>query len=134
MSGLVVYLDSSALVKLILQEREARALAIELRRWPERVTNVLARIEVARAVRRVGDTLPLRRKVERVLDSLALLELDDVVVATACQLNPVVLRSLDAIHLASALSLGPKLGAFIVYDKRLAEAAHQAGLPVLAPA
>ncbi len=67
------------------------------------------------------------------LAGLELVELDDRVIAAAAGLDPAELASLDAIHLASALSLGDDLGAFVCYDRRLAEAATAAGLPMLAP-
>jgi hypothetical protein len=68
-----------------------------------------------------------------VVRRLTLLELDRDLVLSAAGIEPAALRSLDAIHLASALSLGSELGAFVTYDHRLAEAARAANLPILTP-
>jgi uncharacterized protein len=71
--------------------------------------------------------------VEAVLAGIELIELDDPIARAAGEMHPASLRSLDAIHLASALALGDELAAFVTYDARLADAARSAGLPVIAP-
>jgi predicted nucleic acid-binding protein len=71
--------------------------------------------------------------VEAVLAGIEMIELDDPIARAAAEMAPRTLRSLDAIHLASALALGDELGAFVTYDGRLADAARSAGLPVIAP-
>ena len=130
----LVYLDSSAIVKLVVREPESEALTAALGAWPSRVTSVLAQVEVQRAVRRAGAKLTVRRRAERVLDRLNLVRVDDDIVRRAVDLTPPELGSLDSIHLATALSLGGALEALIAYDQRLASAARHAGLTVWAPA
>lgn len=133
MSESLLYLDSSAIVKLILPEPETGALMDLLSDRPERVTSALARVEVPRAVRRTGGDAPSLRRAEDVLVRLGTIGLDEEVLRAAARLDPGELRSLDAIHLATALSLGEQLGAMVAYDARLAEAARVNGLTVLAP-
>ena len=133
MPGELLYLDSSALVKLILAEDESSALRKELARWPHRLSSDLARIEVLRATRKASQDIEVRRKSEQVLAGLDLLRIDEQIVTLAADLEPPGLRSLDALHLASALSLGSDLGGLVVYDFRLAEAARLHGLRVVVP-
>lgn len=123
-------MDSSALVKLVVPEPETTALRDVLRSWPERVSSVVARIEVERVARRIGGGAI--RRARTVLSRIALVDLDDEVVETAAALRPPTLRTLDAIHLGTALSLGRDLGAVCAYDARLAGAAAEA-IEVLAP-
>jgi len=126
------YLDASALVKLVMVERETAALRAFLVHHPSRFTNRVAVVEVARAVSRqpVGDAPP----VGEVVHGLEILELDEELAVRAAQVGPAGLRSLDAIHLASALTLGDELDAFVTYDARQADAARAAGLTVESPA
>ncbi|MDQ2911612.1 MAG: type II toxin-antitoxin system VapC family toxin [Actinomycetota bacterium] len=131
-SGELAYLDSSALVKLVLEEKETPALTSFLRNWPARVSSVVCSVEVHRAARREAEAATMRAA--EVLELVDLIALDRVILDTACTTDPASLRTLDAIHLASALSLGADLGAFVTYDQRLLEAAERAGLDVLAPA
>jgi predicted nucleic acid-binding protein len=128
----LLYLDSSALVKLVVPEPESHALRDLLRSWPERVSSVIARVEVVRAARRIGSRAA--RLAEEVMDRLTLVELDDAVLQRAATAEPSHLRTLDAIHLATALSLGDDLSAVCAYDSRLADAAASAGIEVLSPA
>lgn len=132
MAGALLYLDSSALVKLVVPEPESRALRDALRSWSERVSSVVAEIEVERVARRIGGGAIRRGR--SVLARLALVELDEDVVRSAAALEPPELRTLDAIHLATALSLGDDLGALCAYDTRLADAAAAAGVDVVVPA
>jgi predicted nucleic acid-binding protein len=129
--GSLLYLDPSALVKLVVAEPESPALRELLTSWPERVSSVIAGVEVVRASRRVGETAA--RRANDVVAGVALVELDGEVLELAAVLEPVTLRTLDAIHLATALSLGGDLGAFCAYDARLLEVASSAGLEVLTP-
>jgi predicted nucleic acid-binding protein len=129
----LLYLDSSAIVKLVLPEPETEALFRLLGGYPERVTSALARVEVLRAVSRVGEDEPVLRRAEEVLDRLGLIRIDTKVLKAAARLEPRNLRSLDAIHLATALSLGDQLAGIAAYDIRLAEAAEAGGIDVLAP-
>jgi uncharacterized protein len=131
-AGQLLYLDSSAIVKLVVSESETRALRGLLRSWPERVSSVIARIEVDRVAKRIGGGTV--RRARTVLSRMALVELDDQVVRAASAIQPTELRTLDAIHLATALSLGEELGAMCAYDARLADAAAATGAEVVAPA
>lgn len=126
-----VYLDSSCLVKLVVRERESAALAQYLQAWPRRVTSALARVEVVRAVRVHGPAAVTRAR--RLLDGVHLIQVDDYLLDAAAELDPPVLRSLDAIHLAAAHSLRGDLARIVTYDQRMAAAARAMGLPVDAP-
>jgi predicted nucleic acid-binding protein len=133
MGGELLYLDSSALVKLVLPEAESEALLESLSAWPVRITSELARVEVVRATRRATAQPEAERRAWEVLTGLHLLKVDNDIFSAAARLEPRSLRSLDAIHLASALSLGADLGAIVIYDSNLAAAAEGHGLQVLAP-
>ncbi|TQN35682.1 hypothetical protein FHU33_4910 [Blastococcus colisei] len=130
----MIYLDSSAVVKLILQEAESDELESWLtvsRAKAPLVSSALTRVEVLRACRRVDETLltPARN----LLRGIDLLPMDSAIVESAAELSPAVLRSLDAMHLATALQLDADLEALIAYDARLAEAARAHGLTVDQP-
>jgi predicted nucleic acid-binding protein len=129
------YLDASALVKLATPESESDALRAELDSYDARVTNRLATVEVARALlRRGAASAALLDAVAEAFTGLAIMELDGAIAEPAGRIGPPTLRSLDAIHLVSALSLREELEALVTYDTRLADAARAAGLTVLAPA
>jgi uncharacterized protein len=130
-AGLLLYLDSSAIVKLVVLEPETRALRELMRSWPERVSSVVARVEVERVARRIGAGTV--RRARTVLSRIALVELDEPVVRIAAALDSTELRTLDAIHLATALSLGGDLGALCAYDVRLGNAAVSKTIHLLAP-
>ena len=127
----MIYLDSSALVKLVVAEPESGALRRFLRREPERVSCGLARTEVLRAVRPVGPAAVERAR--RVLRRVHLIRVDDVLLDAAGMIDAVVLRSLDAIHLAAAQIVAPDLTALVTYDRRMAIAAGALGFSVSAP-
>jgi len=127
----VVYLDSSALVKLVVAERESAALRRYLRSIPQRASCALAKVEVLRAVRPHGG--PAMKRARGLLRRLDLVQLDDDLLDAAAALDAGVLRSLDAIHLAAAQVLGDALTAVVTYDDRMAAAAGRLGLPVAAP-
>ena len=127
-----VYLDSSALVKLVVSEAESAALADHLRQRPSRVSCGLARVEVVRAVRAHGQ--PAVNRAKRLLARISLLHLDEVLLDEAAALGGEHLRSLDAIHLAAARAFGEGLAEVITYDQRMVAAAAQLGLTVAAPA
>lgn len=128
---MAVYLDASALVKLVVREPESEALRRFLRRHPERVSSALSQVEVVRAVRFQGARAALRAR--QLLSRIRLLRFDDAILVAAADSNPEILRSLDAIHLASAQALGSDLDRVISYDQRMREAAERVGLPVSAP-
>jgi predicted nucleic acid-binding protein len=128
----MVYLDSSALVKLVVREPESRALRVYLRREPERLSCGLARTEVLRAVRPLGPAAV--ETARRLLRNIDLVRLDDALLDAAGMLEPLPLRSLDAIHLAAVQLVAPALRAVVTYDRRMADAAASLGFPVAAPA
>jgi uncharacterized protein len=123
------------LVKLIVPESEAAAVRQLLRAWPRRVTSALATVEVARASRRYSleESVAVRRATHA-LAQVGVIAISDEILLRAAELQPMTLRSLDAIHLASALSLERDLGAFVTYDADLADAARALNIDVLAPA
>ena len=132
MSADVAYLDTSALAKLLMRERETAALRRELRHWPRRASSTLVRVELMRAVKRAG--LPrLSAPARRQLAALSLVWMDDALLDRAGDLDPASLRSLDAIHLASALALGNDLGVVVTYDDRMLQGAAALGLPTASP-
>ena len=127
------YLDTSAIVKLVVAEAETDAL----RAWiavagGPMVSSDLARTEVMRAVRRAAPGLAAEART--VLDSVHLLKVESRTFEAAGRIDPTSLRSLDAIHLAAALTLEDDLQGIVTYDERLAEAAGLNGVHVLAPA
>ena len=126
------YVDTSALVKLVVAEPETAALRAWLDESSREVVACdLVRTELLRAVRR---GLPDRVLQARgVLDAVTLLHITPSLFEGAGRLEPTGLRSLDAIHLAVALDLGDDLDGLITYDDRLAEAAVSHGIAVLAP-
>lgn len=128
---MAIYLDSSAIVKLVVRESESNALRRFLREHPTRVSSALARVEVVRAVRTQGPDA--QQRALDVLGRVRLLRLDDEVLTAAGRLAPDVLRSLDAIHLASATLFGNELSGIVTYDLRMAEAARLVGIRTFAP-
>lgn len=129
-----IYLDSSALVKLVVVEPESDALIGHMRGRASRVSCALARVEVLRAVR--GHGQPAIARARQLLQRISLLRLDDELLDDAGTLHAgnLRMRSLDAIHLAGARALGDGLADLITYDRRMADAAETLGLPVVAPA
>lgn len=127
------YLDTSAAVKLVLVERGSAALRRWLATRDERVfSSDLLRTELLRSTRRAAPQHMVQARA--VLDSLVLLTLSTTVCERAAMLEPELLRSLDAMHLAAALEAGDELEGIVTYDQRLAEAAKALGVGVLAPA
>jgi predicted nucleic acid-binding protein len=126
------YIDSSALVKLAVREPESAALRRYLGRRRPLVASALARTEVVRALLPVGPDAVRRGR--EVLARVDLLRINDRVLDAAGLLAPTDLRSLHAIHLASAEQLGSDLQGFVTYDERLASAAAGRGFRVIRPA
>jgi predicted nucleic acid-binding protein len=127
-----VYLDASALVKLVVDEPERGALEDHLEmRSLRRVTSALARVQVLRAAKVASPGPEAQAQAERVLGRCVLLAVSDLVLRDAARLASLRLRSLDAIHLASARTFAPD--EFVTYDERLAEAAREQGLTVVQP-
>ena len=129
----LLYVDSSALVKLVLAEPETPALMETLRQTSNLVSSAVAAVEVIRAARRASTSQAVVARAREVVRAVHLLAVDARVLDHAAELEPRGLRTLEAIHLASALSIRDDLEAMVVYDERLAAAAEAAGLKVLAP-
>ena len=128
----IAYVDSSALVKLVVAEPESTALRRHLRTFDRHVTSALSQTEVLRAVRRSDSSRIARAK--DVLRRVTLFGIDDQVLAAAAALEPPELRTLDALHIATALALGNGLDDFVTYDERQRRAAELLDLPTTAPA
>jgi predicted nucleic acid-binding protein len=126
------YVDSSALVKLAVQEPESTALRRYLAHHRPLVSSALVRTEVVRALLPLGAEAVRRGR--EVLGRVDLLRINDRILNAAGLLAPPELRSLDAIHLASAEQLGGDLRGFVTYDERLAAAAAGRGFRVIRPA
>jgi len=129
----MIYLDSSALLKLLVEEPESSALAswISERLSTPKVSSELAKVEVIRAARRLNArVVPAARALVSQLD---LIPLSSGLMEEAGDVGTAALRSLDAIHLASALSIREALTAFVAYDYRLVAAAKTAGLAAESP-
>jgi predicted nucleic acid-binding protein len=134
----VLYADTSALVKLVVREAESDAIEAEVARWDLIATGDIAAIELPRATARaradgragVADG----RVVLELLAALSIVPMTDEVRALAATMEPVELRTLDAIHLASALTLAEDLAGVLTYDHRMADAALARGVAVVAPA
>jgi uncharacterized protein len=125
------YLDSSAIVKLAVLEPESAALRRYLSRRRPLISSALARTEVTRALLPLGsDTV---RRGHDVLTRIDLMRVSDCLLSVAGGLLPVELRSLDAIHLATALELGSDLAHLVTYDERMTNAARALKLAVTAP-
>ena len=120
-------------MKLIRGEDETTALRMWLDLRPEQpvVSSELARVEVLRAARRIGDQVLAEARL--VVADLDLIPLDRAVQDVACDFGAPGLRTLDALHVASALLLGETLTEFVAYDHRLTDAARAAGLVVATP-
>jgi predicted nucleic acid-binding protein len=125
------YLDSSALVKLAVEEPESGALRRYLRKRRPLVSSALARTEVLRALLLEGDEGIARGRA--VLGRVELVRVNDLVLNAAGVLAPPELRSLDAIHLATFGELGADVGEIITYDERMRAAASSLGFKVAAP-
>lgn len=126
------YADSSALVKLVVEETESAGF----REWllahkPDVVASELARVEVIRAVS-LCHPASVQRAVE-ILQRISIKRITTSICSTAARIPPLRLRSLDAIHLATALDFEDCLAGFICYDQGLSVAAAACGLKVLAP-
>lgn len=126
------YLDASALVKLFKREPETDALRAALEQWPVRIASALIRVEAVCTARRIGGEDVLERA-HATLTRLTLLPIDPQIIALATEEYRPSLRAMDAIHLATALSVRAELGVVFVYDTDLHAAARAQGLNTLAP-
>lgn len=133
----MIYVDTCAVAKLARHERESEALFdwLDLREGESLVSSVLLEVELERALRRVEPAALAR--IPRILGAISRVELTATIRATAGEYQDPLLRSLDAIHLATAQtvaeSTGTELSAFLTYDKRLITAARAVGLKVEHP-
>jgi predicted nucleic acid-binding protein len=125
------YLDSSAIVKLVTREPESAALRRHLRHRRPLVSSALARTEVLRALLPAGEAALVRGR--QVLATVDLVRVNERILNAGGTLLPAELRSLDAIHLATARHLGGDLGEVVTYDERMAETAKLMGFKVASP-
>lgn len=123
-------MDASALVKLLRRETESELLVAELERWPALVTSALGETELWIVARRLGVSVS---RVREVAGRLLLVPVSEAVLRRAREPFAEPLRTLDAVHLASALSVRDGVGVFLAYDRRLLAAATAEGLEVGAP-
>lgn len=123
-----LYLDSSAITKLLVDEEGSSAVR-EAVRDATLVSSRVAVVEVTKAVQRAAPA----GSIEDALDAFVFIELDEELARAAAATGGPYLRALDAIHLASAALLGEELDAFVTYDSRQADAARGAGLSVISP-
>jgi predicted nucleic acid-binding protein len=127
-----LYLDSSAFGKIMVEEPESAALRTFVASAPRRrVSSALLRAEALRAVRLLGSEALAR--VRAALPRVDLVAIDDRILDAAGLLEPRIVRTLDAIHLATALALGDDLQAVVTYDGRMAEGARLLGLVAESP-
>ena len=127
----IAYLDSSAIAKLVMPEPEHEILRAFLASYPNRATSIIGVIEVGRAVSRRDASHG--RDLPDLWSRINVIPLDDRVAARAASIDPPALRTLDAVHLATALELSTDLEVFVTYDMKLADAATRQGLPVESP-
>ena len=130
----MIYFDTSALVKLVFEEAESMALTewLSVRTDVPKISSDLSTVELLRTCRRIDEDAIEDAKL--LLGGIDLLPMDRGIVEKATTLVPEELRSLDAIHLASALSVKEDLTALVAYDVRLCSAAQEAGIEVVSPA
>lgn len=134
----ILYVDTSALLKLLVREAESEAIETELLRWSKLATSLITEIELPRAVARARQersdaVIDGSVVLQGILASAAIVPLEAGIVAGARDVSPVHVGTLDAIHVASALSLGSKLAAVATYDHRMQEALARVEVEVLAP-
>jgi hypothetical protein len=129
----MIYLDSAAVVKLVHTEPESAALRgwLDERAETGWISSVLTEIESFRALARYAPQAASR--LPAVLDQIDLIDLDQPIRMLARTVTPATVRSLDAIHLGTALHVRSELTSFVTYDKRLLDAALAAGLPTDSP-
>lgn len=126
------YVDASALVKLFKTERETEAFRVALADWPVQVASEIIRVEAICTARRLGGEDVLRRA-NAMLERISLIPLSPEIIELATRAHTPSLRAMDAIHLATALSMREDLGPMFVYDSDLLAAATAWGLNPVAP-
>lgn len=130
MSGSLAYVDSSALLKLLFAEDESATFEAVISEWPDLVSSTILEVEVHRAAYR-EDLDPAA--VDVIVDAVSLMDVDTAIRRVARRFGPATLRGMDAIHLATAASLGTDLGVLFTYDIRMLDGALLEGLPAWAP-
>lgn len=131
MAGAGVYVDTSALGRVLLGEPDAPAVIRALEELDQHVASRLLRVELRRLALRTG----LLDQADQLLSGVALLPVDEALLEAAETVQPEIVATLDAIHLATALRLADAglIEAVMTYDVRLAEGARHHGLDVLSP-
>lgn len=134
----ILYVDTSALLKLLIREAESEAVEVELLRWGKLATSVVTEVELPRAIARAREERPdavIDGSVvlQSVLACTAIVPLGAGIVAKARDVSPVHVGALDAIHIASALSLGRDLATVATHDHRMQDALAKIKVEVLAP-
>jgi predicted nucleic acid-binding protein len=134
----ILYVDTSALLKLLVREAESEAVETELLRWSKLATSVVTEVELHRAIARAREERPdavIDGSVvlQGILASAAIVPLDADIVKRAREVSPVHVGALDAIHIASARSLGSDLAGVATYDHRMQDALAKIKVEVLAP-
>lgn len=130
MTGLVWYVDTSAFMKLVVDEESSTAMRDWSLTHDGLWSSHLLRTEALRAAQRLGIGA---RTIEEALESIALILPSVGTYASAGRLQPTGLRSLDALHISSALEIGPDLEGMVAYDQRLSTAAQQLSIAVVTP-
>ena len=126
MSDEVAYVEASAAIKLFAPEPETEFLRTFLLEWPSRVSSELLEVEVGRVGRAVGRA----REAGAIVSALGLVPISTAVLEDAVTLGPAELPVVAAVHVATALSLGGRVGAFVAYDPLVVDAARREGLRV----
>lgn len=134
----VLYVDTSAMLKLLVREPESAAIERELLRWSELATSIITEVELPRAVARAREeradaVIDGSVVLQGVLASAAIIPLSENVVTASRSVKPVHVGALDAIHIASAISLGKQLAGVATYDKRMQDALQPLGVSIIAP-
>lgn len=127
------YIDSSALLKLVVRENETSALEADLAERDGLVVSAIALVECRRAARRAALKRLLQR-IDELFESVYLIAVTPAILERAALIEPLQVRSMDAIHIATALSLDDRTLDLITYDGRMADAARTNGLRVVRPA
>ena len=125
------YLDSSALAKLVLRERETSSLREYLKKSTMRLTSAISEVELRRAAARANANADVAAR--RVLSVVTQVEVTRDVLKGAATVMPTTLKSLDTLHLATALLVASDLDVFVTYDSQLGAAAATAGFVVVQP-
>lgn len=132
MNGAGVYLDASAFVKTIAEEPESEALMSFLRSRPHRVSSALLRAEAMRAARHLGPDAMGRTNAA--LERVELVAVSDDLLSDAGLIDPLTVRTLDAVHLATASALRDRVDVLVTYDRRMLAGAEGLGLQIASPA